>query len=84
MSNIHNLHTILKQNYTEVCESNPRAPPNRVGYHAVSCIGFSSGRPQMLLSGGRHDHNPDSEPLGDIWMFDLQSRKWKEVSQIKF
>ena len=64
----------------EVCS---RSPPKQLGLHgaAAGCIGYNSGKPCLLISGGRRDHNKD-KPLSDIWMFDPQSRRWKEVSSL--
>lgn len=34
------------------------------------------------MTGGRRDYSEDSKPLSDIWMFNPQSRRWKEVSSL--
>ena len=50
-------------------------PVRRYG-HAACCLGFSSEHPQLLISGGIGD---DGETLKDCWLFDVSSRRWKEV-----
>ena len=44
--------------------------------HAACCLGFDSECPQLLVIGGG---TTDNEGLNDAWIYDLQSRNWKEV-----
>ena len=44
--------------------------------HAACCLGFGSTHPQLLITGGI---DKDDKTLKDAWLFDISSRKWKEV-----
>ena len=44
--------------------------------HASCCLGFGGKQPQLLVTGGT---GRDKKILSDAWLFDLSSRKWKEV-----
>ena len=48
-----------------------------VGHHAACCLGFNTGHPQLLVSGGRSSQD---EALEGAWLFDLIQKNWKEVS----
>lgn len=45
--------------------------------HAAVCVDYGGDHPQLLVTGGRDNAN---KILSDVWMLDLQSWKWKEVS----
>ena len=45
--------------------------------HAACCLGFGSKHPHLLVTGGVDN---DKKTLGDAWLFDVNNRKWKEVS----
>ena len=44
-------------------------------YHAAVCLGYGGDQPKLLVIGGRGP----GKTLNDVWMLDLQSRRWKEV-----
>ena len=46
--------------------------------HAACCLGFGSQHPHLLVTGGVDN---DNKTLGDAWLFDVNNRKWKEVSK---
>ena len=48
----------------------------RRSYHAAVCLGYGGDHPKLLVIGGRGP----GKTLNDVWMLDLQSRRWKEVS----
>ena len=45
--------------------------------HASVCLGYGKANPQLLVTGGL---DKEEEPLGDMWMLDVKSGCWKEVS----
>ena len=47
--------------------------------HGATCLGYGEGHPQLLVIGGYDG----SKALGDMWMLDLQSGRWKEVCSLK-
>ena len=47
----------------------------RRSYHAAVCLGYGGDHPKLLVIGG----NGNGRALNDVWMLDLQSRRWKEV-----
>ena len=49
--------------------------------HAACCLGFGSQHPHVLVTGGV---DSDDKSLGDAWLFDVTSRKWKEVSGVGY
>ena len=52
-------------------------PAVTIGQHAACCLGFNTGHPQLLVSGGR---NCNDKSLRDIWKFDLALNQWEHVS----
>ena len=50
-------------------------------YHAACCLNFGEEHPQLLVSGGvdKKYEQDFGGILGDIWIFDVDSRKWTEV-----
>ena len=45
--------------------------------HAACCLNFGEEHPQLLVTGGV-DNNGNT--LGDAWILDINSGKWREVS----
>ena len=43
--------------------------------HAAVCLDYGD-HPQLLVTGGKDDGN---KVLGDAWMMDVQSGRWREV-----
>ena len=50
-------------------------PVERLG-HAACCLNYGGAHPQLLVSGGR---GKDGKTLGDMWILDVDSGKWKKV-----
>ena len=44
-------------------------------FHAAVCLGYGGDHPKLLVIGGYGNRRA----LNDVWMLDLQSRRWKEV-----
>ena len=44
--------------------------------HAAVCLGYGGDHPQLLVIGGR---GVGSKVLSDVWILDIQSRRWREV-----
>ena len=44
--------------------------------HATVCLGYGGDCPQLLVIGGLA---ADNKTLGDAWLLDVQSGKWREV-----
>ena len=48
--------------------------------HSANCLGFNSDRPQLLMCGGHGGPDTSSTLQEDIWLFDIESKEWSEVS----
>ena len=46
--------------------------------HVAVCLGYGGDNHKLLVTGGRDANNVT---LSDVWILDLDSRKWKEVSE---
>ena len=44
--------------------------------HAACCLNYGETHPQLLVSGGLAK---DGKTLGDMWILDVDSGKWKKV-----
>ena len=44
--------------------------------HRACCLNYGGENPQLLVSGGRDN---DKKTLGDMWILDVESGKWKMV-----
>ena len=51
-------------------------PKERDG-HVACCLGYGGDHPRLLIHGG---NGKDGETLNDMWLFNLSSRKWQEVT----
>lgn len=50
--------------------------PVRRGNHAACCLNYGEDHPQLLVSGGLDN---ELKVLGDMWILDVNSRKWEKV-----
>ena len=50
--------------------------------HAACCINYGEDHPQVLVSGGVVFNSHRHEALSDLWLLDVDSAKWKEVSYV--
>ncbi len=49
--------------------------------HAAACVGYGGDNPQLLITGGLEEATDEEEAtLSDVWLFDLQTKQWREVS----
>ena len=53
-------------------------PVERSG-HAACCLIYGQDHPQLLMHGGLDN---DNKTLGDMWIFDVDTGKWTEVSLV--
>ena len=51
-------------------------PMGRSG-HAACCLNYGKDSPMLVMFGGLDDNK---KVLGDLWVFDVNSGKWREVS----
>ena len=58
-------------------DSDPQ--PTKRNSHAAVCLGYGGDHPHLLVMEGWYDS--DNECLSDVWMLDLHTWKWKEVSE---
>ena len=47
--------------------------------HAAVCLNYGGDDPQFLVFGGWND---EKKVLGDVWILDLETRRWREVRGI--
>lgn len=52
-------------------------PEERAG-HASCCLNYGKQHPQLLVTGGE---NRCYEVLGDAWILDVESVRWRKVSK---
>ena len=45
--------------------------------HATGCLDYGGDRPQLVVTGGL---DLSGNVLNDVWIMDVQSGMWKEVS----
>ncbi len=50
--------------------------PGRSGHDTV-CLGFGGEKPQLVVTGGV---DVDYNVFSDVWILDVQSGSWNEVS----
>ena len=53
--------------------------PVKRSLHAACCLNYGQDHPQLLVYGGADD---GSKTLGDMWMLDVDTVKWAEVSLV--
>ncbi|XP_064393177.1 uncharacterized protein LOC135340747 isoform X2 [Halichondria panicea] len=51
--------------------------PVRRSRHAACCLNYGQDHPQLLVHGGRDN---DTKTLGDMWILDVDTAKWTEVT----
>ena len=51
--------------------------PKERDVHAACCLGYDGDHPHLLIHGGS---GKDNKALNDMWLFNLSSRKWQEVT----
>ena len=47
--------------------------------HATVCLGYGGDQPQLLVTGGRGGRGDNI--LSDVWVLDVDSRRWREVRE---
>ena len=52
--------------------------PVERGGHVAVCLGYGGDNLKLLVTGGV---DANYVTLSDVWILDLDSRKWKEVSE---
>lgn len=57
------------------CREEEPCPVGRA-WHTAVCLDYGQDRPQLLMIGGLGGGN---KVLGDAWILDVQSGRWKEV-----
>ncbi len=53
-------------------------PVERLG-HAACCLNYGQDHPQLMVYGGVGN---GIKPLGDMWILDVDTGKWTEVSLV--
>ncbi len=53
-------------------------PVERYG-HAACCLNYGQDYPQLLVYGGEDN---DDKTLGDMWILNVDTGKWTEVSLV--
>ena len=57
------------------CHEGEPCPVRRCSHKTV-CLGYND-RPQLLVTGGM---GPGNKVLSDLWLLDVESERWREVS----
>jgi len=47
--------------------------------HAACCLNFEEDEPVLLMTGGTDDNG---NTLNDVWLLDVNSRRWREVREV--
>ena len=63
------------QHWTKLDYPKDEPCPAARKYHAAVCLGQGT-QPQLVVFGGEDE---DGDTLTDIWILDVESRRWKEV-----
>ena len=63
------------QHWSKLHYAEGPCPEGRM-WHAAVCLGYGGDHPQLLVTGGLGN---GSKVLSDVWMLDVESRRWKEV-----
>ncbi len=53
--------------------------PVERSFHAACCLNYGHDHPQLLVYGGVDDGN---KTLGDMWILDVDTVQWSEVSLV--
>jgi len=56
--------------------------PEERGYHTAYSLlepDLDPPHPRMVMVGGKSE---SGEPLGDVWLFDINATQWEEVSEL--
>jgi len=68
----------LFQEWTKLDKPNGAPWPKERAAHAACCLNYGQDHPQQVLVTGGHDNNGNT--LKDMWILDVKSGRWKEVS----
>ena len=67
---------MISQEWSKLDLDGGPVPVERCG-HAACCINVGDDHPLLLVTGGL---DKDKCVLKDVWLLDIVSRRWKEVS----
>lgn len=73
--------TIVPVCLQEVTKVKPVDGPVGRTIHAACCLNYDEDHPQLLVHGGLGDNR---STLGDIWILDVDTGMWTEVSVSQF
>lgn len=65
------------QHWTKVKKSGERPWPEVRCDHAACCLNYGQQHPQLLITGGYSN----LKTLGDAWILDVDSGRWKKVGR---
>ena len=65
------------QHWTKLSKSGEEFWPEERSYHAACCLNYDQKNPQLLVIGG--ENKDATETLGDTWILDVKSGKWRQV-----
>ncbi len=77
VGHVSSLGVIFMQHWSKVDEHVGEPCPVRRSSHAAVCLHYGGDSPQFLVIGGR---GGDGGVLSDVWVLDVQSGRWREVS----
>jgi len=67
------------QHWTKLVKSGPW--PEERFHQAACCLNFDREHPQLLVTGGQNRQN---KALEDIWILDVDLRRWRKVRKAYF
>ena len=69
-------HSVLFMQHFSKMDTQGESCPKRRSSHAAVCLGYGGDHPQLLVTGGL---TGVGVILSDVWLFDVQSGRWREV-----
>ena len=63
--------------FTKISQCNGEPWPVGRAFHAACCLGYGSSLLNLLITGGVNKLN---KVLKDVWLLDISTGRWKEVS----
>ena len=73
------LNCLSLQHWTKFNKSGGGPWPEERSGHAACCLNYGQQHPQLLVTGGE---NRQDKTLGDAWILDVDSGRWRKVRSV--